>query len=486
MKFEIIDSQTNEIKVSVGKKYLYYIVDCFIKGKEKREEVHKEVDCFINHIGDYKDVLYRFQLDETVLQGLKELEQNGFLANNPDGKVDFGYWNILSYMLLVYSYFLEDVRGRKVHLWFELSPKEADDHRALGDVLPDYNSIMCKSSLKTYIQYTDRAKSSDECWVYQISLLYLIIINKLFEILQSYIDDIPTFIQTCFEALNPIITGFTATVEYDLGFDGALCVVHQLRQLHPGSQFLDVDKGSNASSVTFIYHLYNNNFHNSMKEPERCSYRYDKNGDRLVKLQVTGHKNILSMRVELFGLNPIKDLTDMAVRKDLYTFVTDNNCFDAIVYKVFSTVLSHTKEHKDLYEETKKIAHRNHYKGLYLNCWGEPELSFKKNIVKSYAEGYLFDRIFLDIKPYNLEIIIELLCQEFNLSDRSTAYILYAISFAPLSNKEVSAQIKHLGPKQQSKIRKMVDFVRAVVDYVDKPGFNCLHYIYKKVSDKCC
>ena len=63
MFFKLEEAETNVISISIGKKYLCSLVDSYNLELKDKEELHKEINSFINGIND-KNVVNNFRLNK--------------------------------------------------------------------------------------------------------------------------------------------------------------------------------------------------------------------------------------------------------------------------------------------------------------------------------------------------------------------------------------------------------------------------------------
>lgn len=342
--FTLKGLETNIITLSLGKKYLYDIAHSFLKGFDDTEDCYREIDNFVNGIAD-KNRINKFVLPRELYRFIHSKRLNDLIKELWLDDEDFSYTYLFYHAKNVYKQFVQNRKNANLHLWLRLEPKEPDRYSRIDDTLPNYGCIMCKFYLHNYHKYISNTNSSADGWTYQLCVFYLLIIGNLYRILKPYLTNIEDFITKCMLELNPIITGFTTTLNFNTKYIKALSILHELMQLHSKGNYLQIHSNKSKNSIEFVYTTLGSTFHSALNDSEKSTYRGDNNGNRLIKLKLTGEGNILTMRIDVVGLGVLEDITEQAVQKSFYSFLTDEVTMEYIGYKVLKYMLSHTKEH---------------------------------------------------------------------------------------------------------------------------------------------
>ncbi len=431
MTIQLTQTYNDIITTSLSRKSLFKVIDSIVNNPDTKEELYREIEIFVNSIGD-RETLYNFRLNNTLLRFFNNNQKISDLAYSLRGtEDDFSYRHLFLQMKKFYSYFREDIRKTKVHLFFDLSAEEPDEYFSLGDILPDYKSIMCKFNLKNYIKYTDRNKTSAEGWTYQLSLLYLIVINRLYRLLERYIDDTKTFLMMCFININPIIVGFTFTLSYDLGTINTISLRYELKQLHASGEHLEITQGAKDYCVNFSYKLLQSSFNSSLDETYEAYYRGDNNRKRSINLLISGKGHILNLKISIWGLRAFDCITGYAVSKTYFDLIADENSLKYIGEDVFDTMMSHTLEHKSLQEYVEELVDREYSEGKYSSIFED-----KNRIIRRERNNRVRQSAFKDLEAEKTLDTSKDLINNFNLQKMAMAYIIIATELAKLSKKK--------------------------------------------------
>ncbi len=472
--FTLKGFETNIITLSLGKKYLYDIAHSFLKGFDDTEDCYREIDNFVNGIAD-KNKINKFVLPQGLYRFIHSKRLNELIQELWLDDEEFSYTYLFHHVKNVYKQFIQDRKNANVHLWLRFEPKEPDKYNRLDDTLPDYDSIMCKFYFKNYRKYTTVSNSSADGWTYQLCMFYLLIIGNLYRILRPYLTNIEDFITKCMLELNPIITGFTATLNFNTKHIKALSILHELMQLHAKGNYLQIHTNKPKNSVEFVYTTLGSTFHSALNDSEKSTYRGDNNGNRLIKLKLTGECNTLTMRIDVVGLGVLEDITEQAVQKSFYSCITEEITMEYIGYKVLKYMLSHTQEHETILDKAKTKATKH-----YLNNLQHTRNLFnKENVIDSYCRHLLYKNVFNNLNSETKLSLAERLKDEFKLEKQSVDYIIISIELAKYDKEAISEKIKPLGSKQQAQIRKMIKYVQKLGLEAKRPVLN---RIYKTVS----
>lgn len=474
--FTLNEFETNIITLSLGKKYLYNIAHSFLKGYEDIDDCYREIDYFVNGIADKKKI-NKFVLPRGLYAFIHSKRLNELIEELWLDDEEFSYTYLFYHAKNVYKQFIQDRKNANVHLWLRFEPKEPDKYNRLDDTLPNYDSIMCKFYLHNYRKYTSITNSSADGWTCHLCMFYLLIIGNLYRILRSYLTNIDDFITKCMLELNPIITGFTATLDFNIKHAKALSIIHELMQLHSKGNYLQIHANKPKNSVEFVYTTLGSTFHSALNDSEKSTYRGDNSGNRLIKLKVTGQGKIITMRIDIIGLGVLEDITGEAVQKSFYSCITEEITMEYIGYKVLKYMLSHTQEHKITLNKAKTKATKHYLSNLQHTR----NLFNKEDVIDSYSRHLLYNNVFNNLNPETKLSLAEKLKNKFTLQKQSVDYIIIAIELAKYDNETISQKIKTLGSKQQAQIRKMVKYVQELSTEPKQPVLNS---IYKTVSYK--
>ena len=302
----------------------------------------------------------------------------------------------------------------------------------------------------------------------------------MYRILYSFIDgDVKTFMGICLNRLNPVISGFTMTAEYNTGSKKALSIITELLQLTSQTSNLEISKTSEYN-VQFKYTPKTNQFKNSSEILDgRAKYRTDKDGKRRIELLISSNNNILTLRYDLIGMNILNDITGLAGKKDFLSVASNELLLEHISRIVFLNLLSHTKQFaKDRRYVSDMIDILYEDEGdIMLTITKTPEViqQFKENKIEDCMNEVVFRHLNSDTLSQSFDVILN----EFKLNKYQADYIIIAHELSKFEDNEVSKRLSLLGSKQQAEIRKMIDRIR---EYQKSP-FYALNYIYQRLVD---
>ncbi len=473
---EISKCDTSIISVSISKKLMIDIIKTFVNNEVLLKEYEQEIDCFIRSISNNKN-LNNFAMSSELLTFLEDKVKLYFLLNRlkwcENEDEDNFYHHLINHMLIVYEELKEDKPIQKIHTWLKLNPKQIDSFNPIDDYNAKYNSILCKFSLKQYQKYTNRAKTSQEGWTYQISVLYLLIIDRVYWIIKDEIS-IEDFLFKCFTTLNPIIVGFQTQTTLSLKEVNAIEVLYELYQLRPLGNYLQIHILKDKSMIEFVFTSKKGTFSHFEKPFEQNAF----NSDRYVKLAISGKGKELYLKSDIIGNSTFEDITGMACKKAFYSLITDETTLEVISYRVLLRMLSHTIQ----YSKASTLA-CNKLNGLYQTSKEksfvtgnkiDKEFEIKNILKKNYMEKNLFNN--LELETYYKTALM--LIKTFELKKYELDYVIIAIELAKLSPEEVSKRLINIGTKQQALIRKMIGFIKQQ----DVISAKTLNILYKKVS----
>lgn len=492
MRFDCISTNINILSLSVGKRYLYDIARVYLGENDYDDEIvsecYRDVDNFISGIED-KDILKNFKLPPDLARYIGQGKGNITLAHDLDSVMpvldewdmpyDF-YKALLKYMRRGYKWLKADSKAGKTHLYFKFKPSKPSDYTGISDNKTEYDSLIVKFYLKNYLKYTDHAKTSKEGCAYCITALYLVILGEMYRILYPFSDgDVKTFMGICLAKLNPVISGFTMTAEYNTGNMKALSIITELLQLTSNTSSLEISKTSEYN-VQFKYTPKTNQFKNSSERLEgRAKYRTDKDGKRRIELLITGKDNTLTLRYDLIGMNILNDITGLAGKKDFLSIASNDSLLEHISRRVLLNLLSHTQQFaKDRkYVSDKVELFYEDEDDIKLTITKTPEViqQFKENKIEDCMNEVVFKRLNSETFPESFDVILN----EFKLNKYQIDYIIIAHELAKFEVDEVSKRLSRLGSKQQAEIRKMIDRIREH----QKSPFYALNYIYQRLVD---
>ncbi|DAA94149.1 TPA: hypothetical protein CPT88_08760 [Candidatus Gastranaerophilales bacterium HUM_8] len=432
--FEYHNSCLNIFSLSIGKKYLYEIADTLLHDFDEEAiiECHREINDFIYSVND-KKLLSQFVVpyeiskcldDTSIVNSLaKGLDREITVANDWGQYYDF-YSSLLNYMKQAKDWFENDRVNGKMHLCFSYKPKQPSEYAHLEDTKVGYNSILAKFYLIPYAKYTNHTKEHNEGCAYFVAFTFLFFISNLYKILKPYIVKVKKFLWLCLATLNPVVVGLTMTCQYNLGKTSAISVLYELLQLSSKTPNLHISKNSTQYSMTFTYTTLTSPFGNNGSN----DFVRDNNGDRNVKMHVSGTSNILTLRFDFIGLAILNDILGKAVDKDLYSLPVNELLKMQIAGKALVYMLNSTNF------KTKKIT-----------------------------------TDFLSVQA-------KVLLDKFKLKRYGIDYIIIATMLAKLDSKTINKKLKCIADKQKADIRKMI---KAVQETQIEPS-SCLKAIYDK------
>lgn len=462
--------------VSIGKKYLVDILKQY--EQQNNKDIISELEHIILTIGS-NDTVDNFYLHKDLRKLFTNKKRYSKLAEKLNRYLvlydNFGYCFMYHARNIIKEL---DKRtnsiGRPesvIHNYFKLSPKEPEDYNNISDTNTKYDSIMSKMYLSKYNTYVDETDNGAGAWTFQLSATYLIVIDKLYRLLQPYITDVADFFFRCVVILNPIITGFTYTTEIPSEIN-VLEFLYELSQLTSTSSHLTIKKNEDKSKVTFIFTTENGTFTNYEEQHYTSTFRKDNNGRRKVEVLMTGSGNRLFLKVDIVGLQSINDITVQACNPSLFSLNTDDYYLEVITYKILGTILSHTKEFQA------DLVNCNRQARELVNSGKVKSIASKEDTRKSIAEGFLRDSVFKSLQHETLLRPLQYLQENFPLQRYNVTYYRYVVSALGMTDSEISDMLRPLGSKQQAIIRKMINAVKSL----NYEGVPALHHLYKAVT----
>lgn len=455
---EYINGGTDIISLSIGKKYMYMIADSLIKDTDFLKECHRDIDNLIGSI-DNKDILNSFWLDAKIRRYFDNEDlQNELIEKLSQYELtdeDNYYLCLLKHMKNVLDELEEDKKENKIHLFLKLKPKQPDNFNPIDDLRPVYKSILSKFSLKNYKKHKKESGNSAEGWTYQLCVLYFVIINSLYGIVKPYIDSTETYLIECFITLNPVIVGFRFHVQLKLNNRSALSVIHELFQLTSKDKRLQMHKRPDISSIELIFVSKESTFSYADFQEEKTKF----NGERLLKLLITGKADTVNLRIDIVGQGGLEDTTGMACKKAFFSLITDEMVLEEIGYNVLKRVLSHTNQFASVLNIANEFetAIYKQDKSRYIF---ENTKEAREQIKTLCKKNFIHNNVFKDLETETVLLVAKALLQEFKLSKYQIDYIIIANELAKYDNITISNEIASLGSKQQAQIRKMIDLVR--------------------------
>lgn len=474
---EFFSGETTNISLSIGKRYMYLIADSLVNEETVLKRRYKAIDNFIGSI-ESKEVLNMFVLhanikkffnDENLFHALmKKLTEYELL--DEDGY----YLCLLSQIKNIFADIEKDKEKGNIHLFLKLQPKQPDCFNPIGDKKPVYKSILSKHSLKNYRKCNNQNKSSAEGWTYQLCVLYLVVINGLYHILQPHITDVETFLVKCFTTLPPVIVGARFKTQYKLNKIPALSYLYELFQLTSKDKRLQIHKRPDIPSIEFIYVSKESSFsHTEMPEEKTKFY-----GGRMVRLLITSKGNSINYRIDIVGQGALEDITGMACKKAFFSLITDDTVLEVITNLVLNRMLSYTNQHASVLNIANEVAHIL-YKQQKTNYVFENTAKAREAVKTLCKKKFIHNNIFCDLKQETILPIAEALISEFNLQKYQIDYVIIAVELAKYDNETASKEIADIGSKQQALIRRMIEFVR---NYQTDNNIHVLNELYNIVT----
>ncbi len=470
------NSKTLINSVTVGKSYMKKIIDSYVVNNN--EDIYRELDNMILTIGSRENVDYFYLHDdirklfnnEDTFKELSEVLNRHLVLYD-----DFGYC-FMYHAKHVIKEFDERTNGilkpkSVIHNYFKLQPKQPETYYNISDTNTKYNSIMSKMYLEKYNSYVDETDNGAGAWTFQLSATYLIIIDKLYRLLQAHITDVQKFFFDCVTMLNPIISGFTYKTEITSNMY-ALEIIHELMQLTSTGSFLTIKKNKDKSEVEFIFTTEKGTFSNYEKNYNCPMYRQDKYGKRLVSVRISGSEKRLLLKVDIVGLQSIQDITEQACNPSLFSLNTDENYIEVMSYKILAIILSHTKEFQNDLAQCNKKARKLVDSGKITG------LGSKTSLKGCVAEDLLRQTVFMSLEHERLLRPLMCLKEQIPLERGAVNYYRYVICGVNMADSEISQILKPLGSKQQATIRKMINTVK----HFNYQGTPALHYLYRELT----
>ena len=469
-----LDTATaNSVSITVGKKYLFNIIDELVEDESLKEGCYIEIDNFIASI-ENSEKINSFTLNEDLLEFIQDnnkikSEDEKFSTSLDRLDNEFSYTCLFYHFEYYYSYFLEDKKRNKMHLCFSFKPTESTVRKNLDDSLPIYNSFICKFQQSKYIKYVAN-RDNVYGWNYLVSMVYLIILNYLYLIINPL--DLWEFFDTFFRNLNPVVTGLCFTTEYNCSKNEPFDIIREFYRLKSSDERrLLIHINPKNTQVKFNFSMMDGIFSNTLNLNDlKPKYIHDNKGKRLVKLIATKKDNKLVFKISIIGMNALRDLTQMEATKELYSYISSNCFLDSLAFKVLSNMLSLTQQHQKLKKYLERKVEQSNFRTIY----SDKNSSFEK---KELTRGLVQINAFKNITSINTLEIAKALVSKFKLERYAMSYIITVIELYQKTDKEISSLIKKFPPKQQAKIRKMIVFAR---NFQQKRHY--LNDIYRKVN----
>ncbi len=295
----------------------------------------------------------------------------------------------------------------------------------------------------------------------------------MYELLCFNKVDIEDFLVRCFSILNPIIVGFTVTINYDLGCIKSLDLMQEFFELHSASDDLIIKYHLSKQAIEFLYSSEDWNFKSSFESHKKAKYKCDSSGKRTINLYISGEENTLSLRINIIGLNAINDITGLSVDKISYDFVTYDKYLDCVGYKVLKIMLSNTLEHKNTFQHACKIVKGSNYSYAF---------GSKRDNVRYERKTLTINNAFKELKQDHTSFVAERMIEEFKLKRYQMDYVIIVFELAKKEDNVISKYLTNLGSKQQACFRKMIKYIKG---YNSLQKLNLINEIYRKVSYVC-
>lgn len=474
MKLNFKNIKTSIISITVGKKYLISIVQKYLP--KISDEILKEINHLILTINDNKNVDY-FNLHNELRSLLYSEELQKELNTHTLSEFDnfmrhFVYHSKNTLTQLENAKKTTKKQKRTIHNYFKLSPQEPDIYENITDYNATYNSIISKLYLKKYNKYVLDTDNGGGAWTFQLCMTYLILIDKLYRLLEDKIEDTKTFLFSCIKILNPIVTSLTYITKIDFDDVNSFALMYELMQLTSSGSYLTIKKNWEKFQIEFIFTTEKGAFTHSGYESNKAGYRRDNYGKRKVKLIIFKDGKDLFAKIDLVGLQVIQDITGLACDKALFSINTDEFYLEAVSYNVIATILSHTKEfkiaHKKAIEDAQKWFNSNKNKYFISN----------EHLIESAQDALLRKTPFSQIQQEKLLKIFQALQKEFKLQKNNVFYYRFVASGINMTRSEISQMLQPIASKQQALIRKMIKFAKnyRISD------FSALSNLYKEVT----
>lgn len=509
---DCINNETTNISLSIGRKYMYEIVDKFIKEtanenvtdkKELLEDTHRSINGFIGAIND-KELLNNFRLHGDLMRFFDNEDLYNKLAlkfsncNYGVKDSDDYYLYLLKHIrsvlneLVEYRKIFKKNCKRKVnsgstgriHLFFKLTPKQPDAFNPVKDLKPEYKSILCNFSLKNYRKYINKNKTSAEGWTFQLCMFYLVVIDGLYRILEPCIipdiERLTKYIIECFTILNPVIVGFSVISTYKLNKQSsisALSVLYELSQVTAKNKCLQLHKYPDVSDVQLVYASKTRTFSDDT-DIEVFQNRPMPVSDRLILLHASGKGDIIRFKIDIVGQGTFEDITGMACKKAFFSLITDDTTLDAITYKVVKRILSYTGQYEsvsDIADEVLPLLYKK-----YVNSLVTEDSKHQTKANKEFCKkNFIHNNLFKELKAETKLPLAKALINKFQLKKYEIDYLIIAFELSKYDSTDVSNILTCLGSKQQVKVRKMIEFIKT-----NEKNFkvNALNELYNAVS----
>lgn len=474
---EFVNGETTNISLSLGKKYMYSVAKSFVNDETILQRRYKAIDNFIASIGS-KEVLNKFTLHPTIHKFMNSEDLfNTLIKRLSEYELldeEYYYFCLLRKLKSVLLEFEEAKEKGNIHLYLKLKPKQPDKFNPIGDKKPVYKSMLCKYSLKNYRRYTNDNKTSAEGWTYQLCVLYLVVINGLYGILRPHIGSVENFLIKCFTTLPPVIVGTRFKTQYRLNKIPALHYLHEFFQLTSKDKRLQIHKRPDIPSIEFIYVSKESAFSHTEMPEEKTRF----NGERIVRLLITGKGEMLNFRIDIVGQGSIEDITGMACKKAFFSLITDDTVLEVITNLVLNRMLSYTNQHASVLKIANEFAH-SLYKQQKAKYVFENTIKAREAVKTLCKKNFIHDNVFCDLLPETMLPVAKELIEQFNLKKYQIDYVIIAVELVNYDNATISKEIADIGSKQQALIRRMIEFVRS---YQPNTNTHALNELYNIVT----
>lgn len=441
----IIDDSilVENVTLCVGRNFLEMVIDKFT---DDSDEYYQRLNDFISSLNNYRYVdKFEILYPEVFDVMFDEVEELASKLNWYATDEMYFHWYLIKHIENILPKFEEDIRRGITHNFLEILPYRIYHSNVVRDEDSELeaNNILCKLKTKNYLKHTERNEDGAGAWTYQLCILYIILIEGMYRILEHLVSNkIEKFLVEFLSIIHPIIIGFTATVSYQLEGMDTVEVMHELMQLTTHGKHLLITKNPSVPSITFTYRTLEGNFLNISNiegtyKPVyyKSDYRNDKTGKRYAYVKVYGSKNTLKLRLTFIGLGILDEITDLVANSTLFSLLYDEVTLFEYGYKTLATMLKHTSE-----------------AGSKLNT----------------------------IMPDMTNRAIQYLIEKYKLKENAVSYCIVANELASMSSDRAASVIDiHFKPtdtKQKTLINKMIADVRRIKRLDNNP---VLKYLYK-------
>lgn len=442
--------------------------------------------------------------DEECLDDMKDLDITNDIS-------EFSFYSLIRHIRAVYSLLEEKGKNNgenddnKLRHWLKIKVSKSDNDSEDNKDSKEYNIILLKSSLKSFRKYmnngTEDDNNNDSASAFEIQLcfLYMMIINGLYRCMRAYEVSIKDYVRICLFVLNPVIVGFTTTLEYDLEKWNAYSIIYELKQLISGKDNLLITTNNSGNSIEFTYRPYTGTFDDAINESNYNPHTGDNTGKKRACLCIDGEGTTLRMKIDIIGLNVMHDIFQWYIDKSIYSLITKPEILEELGKHVMRKMLSHTKQYSDMINLASKIAKQKideeknggprliltqapfeagFYEGV--SDVREAERIYNEEYHNTIRNFIVYKNEFKDLKPEARLQLAKTLHDEFKLGQNTFLDIILAIELADKPREYVNKILAKTGSKQQAIIRKMIMFINNIKK--QQKAKPVLHELYKELG----